>query len=177
MDFVPRAVVENATVGRAIERNAEPATTLGLSRVAAAFASFRLRPFSTRACAFGLSATFSALASFRPRARAVAAALVTTAAAVAPCVLARTLATAQGAPAIVEILLAFLVNAVRKRRAAIDERLDLLDLHAGGPEPVSRLSMLRDDFHCVVESLPLSKLDGPIGSSCLIRGSDETEVR
>ena len=101
------------------------------------------------------------------------AALVATAASVA----ARALAAARGVSAIVEIFLAFLVNATRERRAAIDERPDLLDLHAGRPEPMSGLFVLRDNLHSSVESLPFAELDGPVGSSGLVRAADETEIR
>ena len=179
MDFVPRAIVENAAIGRAIEEDAELAAASGLSRVAvAASIATALREtalvsFATRA----FSAAFSALASFCLRARAIAAALVATAAAIAPGILARTLAATRGAPAAVEILLAFFVNAARERRAAIDERPDLLDLHAGRPEPMSGLLVLRDNLHSCVESLSRAELDGPVGSSGLVRAADETEIR
>ncbi len=89
----------------------------------------------------------------------------------------RALAAARGAPAVVEIFLALLVNAARERCAAIDERLDLLDLHAGRPEPMSSLFVLRDDLHGSVESLPAAELNGPVGPSGLVRATDETEIR
>ncbi len=81
----------------------------------------------------------------------------------------RLLAAARGAPAVVEIFLALLVNATRERCAAIDERLDLLDLHAGGPEPMSSLFVLRDNLH---GSLRVDSLRSSTAQSARVASSE-----
>ncbi len=87
------------------------------------------------------------------------------------------MAATSGASAIVEIFLALLLDATRERRAAIDERLDLLDLHAGRPEPMGGLLMPRDEFRGSVESLPFSELDGPVCSNSFVGLADESQAR
>ncbi len=184
MHFVPWAVVENAAGWRFVEEDAKLPATSGMRGKAAGLPSFRLRTFAALAsfCLRAFASAFSTLAPFRLRARASGSALVATAAvgasgAVASIASIAARAAARGASVTVEILLTFLVNATRERRAAVNERPDLLDFHARRPEPVSCLLVVIDDLHGLVESGSLAELDGPVGASSLVGSLNETKVR
>ena len=182
--FVPRTIIEYASVWRFVEGDAKLPATPGMRGEAAGLPSFRLRPFAALAsfCLRAFSSTLSTLAPFCLRARASGSALVATAAvgasgAVASIASIATRAAARGASVTIVIWVTFFVNATRERRAAVDERPDLLNFHTCGPEPMGCSGLVVDDFHCLVESGSLAKLDGPVSASSLVSSLNETKVR
>ena len=182
--FVPWTIIEYASSWRFVEEDAELPATPGMRGKAAGLPSFRLRPVAALAsfCLRAFSSTFSTLAPFCLRARASGPALVAAAAlgasgAVASIASIATRAAARGASVTIVILVTFFVNATRERRAAVDERPDLLNSHARRPEPMGCSGLVIDDLHGLVESGSLAELDGPIGASGLVGSLDETKIR